>query len=350
MLSRARSLGLVAQCGFEYELFVFKETPDSVRAKGYRGLVPVTPGNFGYSVLRAASQADLFQELLAHCIDFRMPLEGLHCETGPGVWEAALAGADALEAADRAVLFKTFAKSFFAEREMMATFMAKWSMDYPGQSGHFHFSLHRADASASPTNVFAGDDIPDTARWALGGLMRHTPELLPMLAPTVNSFTRLVKGAWAPTASTWGVENRTAAFRFIPGSAARQHIECRVGGADGNPYLVAAATLGAALLGIEQRLKPGAAVQGNALRCRRRTASRVALLADAAGICRTLCRLGGGEGALRQHLRRPLRGHPKMGKRTPRTLRGRLATGALLRNHLKGAQNPRFWSPACQGA
>lgn len=264
VLARAESLGLVAQCGFEYEFFVFKETPDSVRAKGYRGLAPVTPGNFGYSVLRAASQADLFQELLAHCIDFRMPLEGLHCETGPGVWEAALAGADALEAADRAVLFKTFAKSFFARREMMATFMAKWSMDYPGQSGHFHFSLHHADPSALPTNAFAGDDIPDTARWALGGLMRHTPELLPMLAPTVNSFTRLVKGAWAPTASTWGVENRTAAFRFIPGSAARQHIECRVGGADGNPYLVAAATLGAALLGIEQRLEPGASVQGNA--------------------------------------------------------------------------------------
>ena len=273
VLARAAAQGLVAQCGFEYELFVFKETPDSARAKGYRGLTPVTPGNFGYSVLRAATQAGLFQDLVAHCSDFRLPLEGLHCETGPGVWEAALAGADALEAADRAVLFKTFAKAFFQQREMMATFMAKWSMDYPGQSGHFHFSFHRAPSNgegsreappASSTNIFAGNDVPDTARWALGGLMRHTPALLPMLAPTVNSFTRLVKGAWAPTASTWGVENRTAAFRFIPGSAARQHIECRVGGADGNPYLVAAAALGAALLGIEQRIEPGAPVQGNA--------------------------------------------------------------------------------------
>ena len=285
VLARAESLGLVAQCGFEYEFFVFKETPDSVRAKGYRDLVPVTPGSFGYSVLRAAAQGDLFQELMAHCADLSMPLEGLHCETGPGVWEGALASADALEAADRAVLFKTFAKTFFQQREMMATFMAKWSMDYPGQSGHFHFSFHRADSKeesdpATPSNVFAGDDIPDTARWALGGLMQHTPELLPMLAPTVNSFTRLVKGAWAPTASTWGIENRTAAFRFIPGSRAgnkqfaqrtanasawaRQHIECRVGGADGNPYLAAAAAIGAALLGIEERLEPGNPVQGNA--------------------------------------------------------------------------------------
>lgn len=267
VLARAESAGLVARCGFEYEFFVFKETPDSVRAKGYRDLAALTPGNFGYSVLRAATHGDLFQDLMAHCAGLSMPLEGLHCETGPGVWEAALALADALEAADRAVLFKTFAKTFFAQREMMATFMAKWSMDYPGQSGHFHFSLHRASeegGDSAPGNAFAGDDIPDTARWALGGLMQHTPALLPMLAPTVNSFTRLVKGAWAPTASTWGVENRTAAFRFIPGSPSRQHIECRVGGADGNPYLVAAAALGAALLGIEQRLEPGNPMQGNA--------------------------------------------------------------------------------------
>ena len=78
-----------------------------------------------------------------------------------------------------------------------------------------------------------------------------------MLAPTINSYTRLVKGAWAPTSSTWGVENRTAAIRVIPGSAASQRIECRAGGADANPYLAGAAILGAALLGIREKLSPG---------------------------------------------------------------------------------------------
>ena len=261
VLARATAAGLTTLAGFEYELFVFKETPDSVREKGYRNLVPLTPGNFGYSLLRAATNADFFQGLMRHCTDLRLPLEGLHCETGPGVWEAALAAAEGLEAADRATLFKTFAKAFFQQRGAMATFMAKWSMDYPGQSGHYHFSLLEADGGG---NAFAGAGVPDRARWALGGLVRYTPEFLAMLAPTVNSYTRLVKGAWAPTAATWGIDNRTAAFRFIPGDAGGQHIECRVAGADGNPYLVAAATLGAALAGIEARLEPPEAVVGNA--------------------------------------------------------------------------------------
>ena len=267
VLARAAAAGLTAKAGFEYELFVFRETPSSARAKGFRELTPFTPGNFGYSVLRAAAHAEEFQGLLAYCEDFRMPLEGLHCETGPGVWEGALAAAEGLEAADRAVLFKTFSKAFFQTFGAMATFMAKWSMDYPGQSGHYHFSL----LNAAGGNVFgAGEDeeatLPARVRWALGGLCTFIPELLAMLAPTANSYTRLVPGAWAPTGSTWGVDNRTAAFRLVPGNEdmAQQRIECRVGGADGNPYLVAAATLGAALAGIEQRIEPPAAVVGNA--------------------------------------------------------------------------------------
>ena len=243
---------------------MFDEDPHSVRDKGFRDLEPLTPGNFGYSVLRAASNSEIFQALMEYCADFRMPLEGLHCETGPGVWEAALAVADGLEAADRATLFKTFSKSFFAKRGAMATFMAKWSMDYPGQSGHYHFSLLDTDGANVFASADSSTDIPDRARWALGGLVRYVPEFLPMLAPTVNSFTRLVKGAWAPTAATWGIDNRTAAFRFIPGDGKSQHIEGRVGGADGNPYLVSAATIGAAILGIEQRIEPPEAVSGNA--------------------------------------------------------------------------------------
>ena len=265
VLGRAAQRRLVARAGLEYEFFVFKETPASVREKGYRHLEPFTPGNFGYSVLRAAANANVFEALMRYCANFRMPLEGLHCETGPGVWEGALEVAEGLEAADRAMLFKTFSKAFFQRRDLLATFMAKWSMDYPGQSGHYHFSLLDGEGR----NVFAGQDnaLTDAARWAIGGLCRYMPEFLPMLAPTVNSYTRLVRGAWAPTTSTWGMDNRTAAFRFVAGRGedqTQQRIECRVGGADANPYLVSAATLGAALIGIEQRLEPPAPVVGNA--------------------------------------------------------------------------------------
>jgi len=180
------------------------------------------------------------------------------------VWEAALKPSDGLEAADRANLFKTFSKVFFQKQECMATFMAKWSMDYPGQSGHFHISL----CDESGKNVFFDASDPhgmsEVQKQAIAGLQQFLPELLVLLAPTVNSYTRLVKGAWAPTASTWGVENRTAALRVVPGGPNAQRIECRVAGADANPYLVASAVAAAMLAGIEREFDPMDPVRGNA--------------------------------------------------------------------------------------
>lgn len=256
------NLGLSADAGFEYEFFVFRETSKTVREKNYHDLVPLSEGNFGYSVLRAASQADGFEGLLKYCSDFRMPLEGLHCETGPGVWEAAIKYCDVLEAADRANLFKTFSKVYFQRHDAIATFMAKWSMDFPGQSGHLHISLR--DTNDEKVLHSESEQIPAMARYALGGLLKYLPEWLVLYAPTVNSYTRLVKGAWAPTAATWGIENRTCAVRFITGHAGRQHIELRVPGADANPYLAAAGAVGSILLGIQEKIEPPEPIVGNA--------------------------------------------------------------------------------------
>jgi glutamine synthetase len=264
MLDRLAGHGLSMKSGFEFEFFVFAETPHSIRDKGYRNLQPLTPGNFGYSLLRASTMADKFTGLMEYCESLDCDIEGLHCETGPGVWEAALKATDALQAADRANLFKTFSKVFFSRQDCLATFMAKWSMDYPGQSGHFHFSL----LDDQQRNVFfdAHDahNMSAVQKQAVAGLERYLPEYLALIAPTINSYTRLVKGAWAPTAATWGIENRTAAVRVIPGNESAQRIECRVPGADANPYLVAAAVCAAMLGGIEERLIPGAPVSGNA--------------------------------------------------------------------------------------
>ena len=265
MIDRASSAGFASRMAFEYEFFVFKETPASAAAKHYRDLEPLTPGNFGYSLLRTFSLSDLFNELMDHCANHGINLEGLHCETGPGVWEAAITVDDALAAADQAALFKVLTKSFFQKRGMIATFMAKWSMDYPGQSGHLHQSLVTTGGTRS---VFFDDQdssgMSDLMRHYVAGIQTHLPALLAMTAPTINSYTRLVKGAWAPTASTWGIENRTTALRVIKGSAKSQRVEFRIGGADANPYLTAAATLGAGLLGIAAKLPLGDAIQGNA--------------------------------------------------------------------------------------
>lgn len=265
VLAAAASMGFQPRLAFEYEFFVFRETPQSARDKHYRDLVPLSPGNFGYSVLRTLTLSDLFNEFMDYCAAHDFALEGLHCETGPGVWEAAITVDDALAAADKATLFKTFTKAFFQKREMLATFMAKWSMDYPGQSGHCHQSLRSVDTLQ---NVFfdetAADNMSEVMHHYIGGQKKYLNEFLAMTSPTINSYTRLVKGAWAPTAATWGVENRTVALRVISGSSAAQRVEFRVGSADANPYLVAAATIAAGLQGIIDKLDPGQAVTGNA--------------------------------------------------------------------------------------
>lgn len=264
VLGRAEGLGYSVKAGFEFEFFVFEETPQSVRDKGYRNLRPLTPGSFGYSLIRSSVHADLHHELMDACEAMRLPIEGLHTETGTGVLEAALCVESGLEAADRAALFKTFAKVLAQRRGLMATFMAKWSSEAAGQSGHIHLSLQ--DREGAP--VFHQADAPlemsPTMRWFLGGQQRLMPELLAMVACTVNSYSRLVPGFWAPTSATWGAENRTAALRVIGGGAKSQRVEYRVAGADINPYIALAAALGSGLWGIENHIEPTEPLTGNA--------------------------------------------------------------------------------------
>ncbi|HEV7716671.1 MAG TPA: hypothetical protein VGO53_13830, partial [Steroidobacteraceae bacterium] len=168
VLDRAKRLGFEAYAGFEYEFFVFKETPDSVREKGFRDLKPIAPDYFGYSVIRNSVWSDYYRSLLDLGEKMDFPIEGLHEETGPGVIEAAIGYDSALAAADKAALFKTFAKVHAQRQGLMATFMAKWSKDWPGQSGHIHLSLR--DSAGKP--VFHDDSKPftmsDTMRWFVG--------------------------------------------------------------------------------------------------------------------------------------------------------------------------------------
>jgi glutamine synthetase len=264
VVAKAENMGFSARVACEFEFFLFDETPDSVREKNYQNLSTISPGFFGYSVLRNSVFSDFYQELLATCRSMRFPLEGLHTETGPGVLEAAIMHAPAVEAADQAALFKTFTKILAQKRGWMATFMAKWSPEWPGQSGHIHLSLSDGDG----TPLFHDKDQPHTIsatmRHFIGGQQRLMPELLSMISPTVNSFTRLVPGFWAPTAASWGVENRTCALRAIPGKPSSQRVEYRITAADINPYIAIAAALASGLWGIENAIEPDPPVQGNA--------------------------------------------------------------------------------------
>lgn len=265
VLERANAAGLTVSSACEFEFFMFNETPESVRAKNYQNLQPITPGYFGYSVLRNSVHSDFYQDLLALCRDMRFPLEGLHTETGAGVLEAAIIYNNALESADRAALFKTFTKVLAQKRGWMATFMAKWSNKWPGQSGHIHVSL-TGKKTGKP--IFYDESKPngisDKMRWFIGGQQALMPEVLCMVASTVNSYSRMIPGFWAPTSATWGVENRTCALRAIPGDAKSQRVEYRIAAADINPYIAQAAAIGSGLWGIENKIEPTEPMVGNA--------------------------------------------------------------------------------------
>jgi len=254
VLARAEKLGLAPMCGIEFEWFNFAETPQSWADKGYVRPDPITPGMFGYSLLRANENREFFKALMVEMSAFGVPIEGLHTETGPGVYEAAIQFSEALEAADRAILFKTGAKEIGSRFGIMPSFMAKWSAQYPGCSGHIHQSLtdgkknvfYDAESKTSMSKVFES---------YLAGQIACLLEFAPMFWPTINSYKRLVDGFWAPVKPTWGLDNRTASFRVIAGSPKSTRLETRCPGADMNPYLGSAAVLAAGLYGIEKGLK-----------------------------------------------------------------------------------------------
>ncbi len=264
VLDKADGMGFEVFAGVEFEFFVFEETPHSVREKNYRNMRHMQPGDFGYSVLRNTVESDFYTDLLNGCKLMDMEIEGLHEETGPGVLEAALGVDSALNAADKAALFKTFTKIMAQKRGMMATFMAKWSPDWPGQSGHIHMSLKGKDGSAVFHDPSNDGNMSDIQRWFVGGQQKLMAETLSMISPTVNSYTRLIPGFWAPTDSTWGIDNRTCALRVIPGNEKVQRVEFRLSAADINPYIALAASIGAGLWGIENKVEPEKPIVGNA--------------------------------------------------------------------------------------
>ena len=249
------NLGYHTEFAQEFEWFNFKESPASIHAKHYINPEPLTPGMFGYSILRPSLNSDYNNALFDGLKGFDVELEGLHTETGPGVFEAAIIHDEVLRAADKAVLLKTAVKEIAYKHGIMASFMAKWNHSLPGCSGHVHQSLWSKDKSR---NLFFDQNdehnMSELMKQYLAGQLYCLPYILPLYAPTINSYKRLVEGAWAPTTVTWGVENRTTAVRVINTSENYTRLEMRVPGSDTNPYLALAASLASGLYGIKNKL------------------------------------------------------------------------------------------------
>lgn len=264
VIGQAEDMGIDPFFSQEFEWFNFEETPHSLHEKRFSNLTPLSPGMFGYSVLRTTYRNAFFTDLFELLTKFGVPIEGLHTETGPGVLEAAIAYGPILESADRAVLFKSAVKEIAYRHGIMATFMAKWNDQLPGCGGHIHQSLW---SKSLKTNLFHDENDPQrmsaTFRHYIAGQLHCLPHILPLIAPTVNSFKRLVPGLWAPTTLTWAVDNRTVALRALPGGSKSTRLETRVVGSDVNPYLAMAACLASGLYGIKHQLALQPETQGN---------------------------------------------------------------------------------------
>jgi glutamine synthetase len=263
VVDRAAKLGYRASMAAEFEFRVFREDQETLRSKGYSELRPLNPGLNCYSISHASIDEPEIGGVRRYMDAYGIEIEGYNREHGEGMYEMNLRHAAALEAADRAMLFKSGAKEILAQAGAVPTFMAKYSDEMDGCSGHLHQSLWAGEGGS----VFWEDGADHHMSQAMGsyvaGALATLPEFFALYAPNVNSYRRYVSGSWAPTAATWGIENRTSALRAITSNAGAIRIENRTPGADVNAYLGFAASLAGGLSGIEQALQPPAPQAGN---------------------------------------------------------------------------------------
>jgi glutamine synthetase len=265
-LARLADRGLRPWMGSELEFFLLADDYATARRKGWRNLEPSQHYIEDYHVLSGTYAEPVIGAIRRHVDASGIPVEFSKGEWGPGQHEINLRYAPALEMADRHVLYKLAAKEIAAAGGASVTFMAKFHEDLAGSSLHIHVSL--TDEAGTP--AFAGDEplpgAPVTSspvfRAFLGGLLAHVRELTLLLAPNVNSYKRYRPGTFAPTGIAWSYDNRTAGLRVV-GHGPSLRVECRIPGADANPYLAYAALLAAGLAGIEQGLDPGQAFSGD---------------------------------------------------------------------------------------
>ena len=292
-LARLEALGLTAQLATELEFFVFRQSFEQAAAQGYRGLDLISPYNEDYHIFQTTKEEGLMRAIRNGLYGAGIPVENTKGEASAGQAEVNVRYADALTAADRHVITKNAVKEIAWAQGHAVTFMAKWAYAAAGSSCHIHQSLWHADGR--PAFLAEGGGMSETMRHYLAGLLAHAPACTLFLAPNINSYKRFQAGTFAPTKICWSSDNRTAGFRLCGEGTKGQRIECRIGGADLNPYLAFATQLAAGIDGIERKLDLEAAYQGNAYTARKvreipgtlrdatRALRRSAMLRDALG-------------------------------------------------------------------
>lgn len=248
--------GYSAKAGSELEYYLFEDSYREAAAQGHRGMQASGWYLEDYHSLQGARTEPFHGELRRHLAKSGVPVETSKGEWGVGQHELNVRYAEIMEMADRHCIYKQCAKELADQMGMSVTFMAKLAEDQAGSSCHVHVSLWSGD-----DNAFHGDKklgpvhCSDAFRWFLGGWIARAPEVMPFYAPNPNSYKRYRSGSWAPTKLAWSYDNRTAGFRVV-GSEKSLRIECRVPGADCNPYLVYAAALASGMDGMANQTEP----------------------------------------------------------------------------------------------
>lgn len=262
-IQRLAAQGLSAYLGSELEFYLFDETYHSAHQKGYLDLVPASDYGIDYHILQPGRDEDVIGRIRTQMNEAGIEVECSKGETAKGQHEINLRYAEAMEMADRHVIYKTGAKTIAGQNNKAVSFMAKLNTIEAGNGFHIHTSLWDA---AGKANLFWAPDTnkeSDLFHQFLGGILKYGGELSYFFAPTINAYKRYQAGSWAPTAIVCGRDNRTCGYRVV-GNGSSLRIENRMPGADANPYLAFAATIAAGLRGIEEDLHGDAGYTGNA--------------------------------------------------------------------------------------
>jgi glutamine synthetase len=264
-LERLSKLGMMAYFASELEFFLFDETYESAHAKAYKGLK--TSGHYieDYHILQTTKEEGVMRAIRNGLEGAGIPVECSKGEWGPGQEEINVRYGEALEMADRHVVLKNGCKEIAWGLGKALTFMAKWDYGLAGNSSHIHQSLWSKDGrKALFHDPKAEHGMSPLMRHYMAGLLAYAGEITYFLAPYINSYKRFQAGTFAPTRAIWSFDNRTAGYRLCGADSKAVRIECRVGGADLNPYLAFAALLAAGLDGIERKLELEPAFSGDA--------------------------------------------------------------------------------------
>lgn len=263
-IAKGAGLGYHALASSELEYYIFRESYRDAARKGYQDLEPAGWYIEDYHALQGTREEAFNGAVRRHLRDSGVPVENSKGEWGLGQHELNVRYADILAMADRHVVYKQCLKEIAEQQGCSVTFMSKFSAASAGSSCHLHLSLWKGSE-----NAFHGDhqigktSCSDPFRWFLGGWIHHLPDVMVFYAPTVNSYKRYQAASWAPTRLAWSYDNRTAGFRVV-GHGRSLRIECRVPGADCNPYLAFAAALASGLDGIVNKIEPPPIFEGDA--------------------------------------------------------------------------------------